>query len=164
MYAVIRTGGKQYRVAPGDVIKVEKLAPAEGNGNFELKDVLAASSDDGKISVPGDVKVSARVLGEGRGEKILVLHYQRKTQYKKLARHRQPFTQVQITEINVGGQSFKADAATLKQPTKPKAEKTAEAAAKPAKKKTTSRKTATAKSKTAAPKKSAAKKSAPKKK
>jgi large subunit ribosomal protein L21 len=162
MYAVIRTGGKQYRVAPGDVIKVEKLAPAEGTGNFEFNDVLAASSDDGKISGPGDVKVSARVLGEGRGDKILVFHYKRKKQYKKLQGHRQPFTQVQITEINVGGQSFKADAAKLKQPAKPKAEKTAEAAAKPAKKAT--RKTATAKSKAAAPKKATAKKSAPKKK
>jgi large subunit ribosomal protein L21 len=161
MYAVIRTGGKQYRVAPGDVIKVEKLAPAEGNGNFEFNDVLAASSDDGKISGPGDVKVSARVLGEGRGDKILVFHYKRKKQYKKLAGHRQPFTQVQITEISVGGQSFKAEAAKLKQPATPKAEKTAEAAAKPAKKAT--RKTATAKPKAAA-KKTATKKAAPKKK
>jgi large subunit ribosomal protein L21 len=161
MYAVIRTGGKQYRVAPGDVIKVEKLAPAEGTGNFEFNDVLAASSDDGKISGPGDVKVSARVLGEGRGDKILVFHYKRKKQYKKLQGHRQPFTQVQITEINVGGQSFKADAAKLKQPAKPKTEKTAEASTNPAKKAT--RKTATAKSK-ATPKKSAANKAAPKKK
>ena len=160
MYAVIRTGGKQYRVAPGDVIKVEKLAPAEGNGKFEFNDVLAASSDDGKISGPGDVKVSARVLDEGRGEKILVFHYKRKKQYKKLAGHRQPFTQVQITEISVGGQSFKADEAKLKQPAKPKAEKTAHAVAAPAKKAT--RKTATAKSK-AGPKKTA-KKAAPKKK
>src|SRR3954470_13099573 len=159
MYAVIRTGGKQYRVAPGDVIKVEKLAPAEGNGNFQFNDVLTASSDDGKFAGPGDVKVSARVLGEGRGEKILVFHYKRKKQYKKMQGHRQPFTQVQITEISVGGQSFKADEAKLKQPAKPKAEKTATAAA-PARKST--RKTATAKS--PAPKKAAAKKTAAKKK
>ena len=149
MYAVIRTGGKQYRVAPGDVIKVEKLAP-EG-GDFEFNDILAVSSD-GKISPAGDAKVSARVLGEGRGEKILVFHYKRKKQYKKLAGHRQPFTAVQITEINVGGQSFKADEAKLKQPAKPKAEKKEAAPAKRAAKKS------------AAPKKAAAKKSTAKKK
>jgi large subunit ribosomal protein L21 len=153
MYAVIRTGGKQYRVAPGDVIKVEKLAP-EG-GDFQFNDVLAVSSDEGKISPAGGAKVSARVLGEGRGDKILVFHYKRKKQYKKLQGHRQPFTSVQITEINVDGHSFKADAAKLKQPAKPKAE----AAAKPQKK--AAKKSA---AKKAAPKKAAAKKSAPKKK
>jgi large subunit ribosomal protein L21 len=158
MYAVIRTGGKQYRVAPGDVIKVEKLAPAEGNGNFQFNDVLTASSDDGKFAGPGDVKVSARVLGEGRGEKILVFHYKRKKQYKKMQGHRQPFTQVQITEINVGGQSFKADEAKLKQPAKPKTEKTAQAAAAPAKKKAAKKA-----AKKASPR-AAAKKAAPKKK
>ena len=150
MYAVIRTGGKQYRVAPGDVIKVEKLAP-EG-GDFQFDDILAVSSDNGKISPAGDAKVSARVLGEGRGEKILVFHYKRKKQYKKLQGHRQPFTAVQITEINVGGQSFKADEAKLKQPVKPKAEKKEAAPAKKAAKKS------------AAPKKAAAKKTASKKK
>lgn len=150
MYAVIRTGGKQYRVAPGDVIKVEKLAPA--GGDFQFDDILAVSSDGGKISPAGDAKVSARVLGEGRGEKILVFHYKRKKQYKKLQGHRQPFTAVQITEINVGGQSFKADQAKLKQPAQPKAEKKEAAPAKKAAKKT------------AAPKKAAAKKSTAKKK
>src|SRR3954463_14916012 len=157
MYAVIRTGGKQYRVAPGDVIKVEKLAPTEGNGNFQFNDVLAASSDDGKMSGPADVKVSARVLGEGRGEKILVFHYKRKKQYKKLQGHRQPFTQVQITEITADGQTFKADQAKLKQPAKPKAEASAAVEAKPAKK-------AAKKTPKKAPKKTAAKKAAPKKK
>lgn len=150
MYAVIRTGGKQYRVAPGDVIKVEKLAP-EG-GDFQFDDILAVSSDSGKISPAGDAKVSARVLGEGRGEKILVFHYKRKKQYKKLQGHRQPFTAVQITEINVGGQSFKVDEAKLKQPAKPKAEKKEAAPAKKAAKKS------------AAPKKAAARKSTAKKK
>jgi large subunit ribosomal protein L21 len=155
MYAVIRTGGKQYRVAPGDVIKVEKLAPAEGD--FQFNDVLAVSSDEGKVTKPsGDAVVSARVLGEGRGDKILVFHYKRKKQYKKLQGHRQAFTAVQITEINVDGQRFKADESKLRQPAKPKAE--AAAAARPAKKKA-AKKVA----KKAAPKK-AAKKAAPKKK
>jgi large subunit ribosomal protein L21 len=155
MYAVIRTGGKQYRVAPGDVIRVEKLAPA--GGDFKFEEVLAVSSDEGKVSRPsGGATVSARVLGEGRGDKILVFHYKRKKQYKKLQGHRQAFTALQITEINVDGQSFKADQAKLKTPAKPKAEKTAEAA--PAKR--ASRKTAGAK---AAPK-AAAKKTTAKKK
>lgn len=159
MYAVIRTGGKQYRVAPGDVIKVEKLGSTDGN--FKFEDVLAVSSDEGKVSKPGDAVVSARVLDEGKGDKILVFHYKKKKQYKKLRGHRQAFTALQITEINVDGQSFKADASKLKEPAKPKAK--AEAAegsveAKPAKKAT--KKTAAK----AAPKKAAAKKAAPKKK
>jgi large subunit ribosomal protein L21 len=153
MYAVIRTGGKQYRVAPGDVIKVEKLSP-EG-GDFQFNDVLAVSSDEGKFSAASGAKVSARVLEEGRGDKILVFHYKRKKQYKKLQGHRQPFTSVQITEINVDGQSFKADAAKLRQPAKPKAEAQAAPAKKAAKKSA---------AKKAAPKKTAAKKSATKKK
>jgi len=161
MYAVIRTGGKQYRVAPGDVIRVEKLAPA-AEGDFQFNEVLAVSSDEGKVAKAGNgVTVSARVLGEGRGDKILVFHYKRKKQYKKLQGHRQPFTAVQITEIAVDGQSFRADEAKLKaaEP-KPKKEKkgaeTTEAQeAAPAKK--------TATKKTAA-KKSAAKKSTAKKK
>jgi len=159
MYAVIRTGGKQYRVAPGDVIRVEKLASAT-EGDFQFNDVLAVSSDEGKVAKAGNgVTVSARVLGEGRGDKILVFHYKRKKQYKKLQGHRQPFTAVQITEIAVDGQSFRADEAKLKaaapKPKKEKhaAEETQEAA--PAKK--------TAAKKTAA-KKSAAKKSTAKKK
>jgi large subunit ribosomal protein L21 len=154
MYAVIRTGGKQYRVAPGDVINVEKLTP-EG-GDFQFNDVLAVSSDEGKVSRPSGAVVSARVLGDGRGDKILVFHYKRKKQYKKLQGHRQPFTSVQITEISVDGHSFKADEAKLKQPAKPKAEAAAKPAKKAAKKKTAAKK--------AAPKKTAAKKAAPKKK
>jgi large subunit ribosomal protein L21 len=163
MYAVIRTGGKQYRVAPGDVIRVEKLAPAT-EGDFQFNDVLAVSSDEGKVtSAGGSVKVSARVLGEGRGEKILVFHYKRKKQYKKLQGHRQPFTSVQITEIAVDGQTFRADAAKLKaaepKPKKQAVEPTAEAA--PAKRSGAKKKAAAKKTAT---KKSAAKKSSPKKK
>jgi large subunit ribosomal protein L21 len=126
MYAVIRTGGKQYRVAPGDVIRVEKLAPA-GKGDFQFDEVLAVSSDEGKVAKAGSgVTVSARVLGEGRGDKILVFHYKRKKQYKKLQGHRQPFSSVQITEIAVDGQTFKADEAKLKSAApKPKKEKPA---------------------------------------
>src|SRR5438270_13988763 len=107
MYAVIRAGGKQYRVAPGDVIRIEKT-PAKG-GKVEFSDVLAVSGGDGQIGRPqGEARVTGSVVEEGRAEKILVFHYKRKKQYKKLAGHRQPFTAVRITEISFDGQSFKA--------------------------------------------------------
>jgi large subunit ribosomal protein L21 len=106
MYAVIRAGGKQYRVAPGDVIRVEKVATGT-NGNLEFP-VLAVSGEEGQIGRDADARVVGEVLGEGRGEKILVFHYKRKKQYKKLRGHRQDFTAVRIAEIAFGGQSFKA--------------------------------------------------------
>jgi large subunit ribosomal protein L21 len=166
MYAVIRTGGKQYRVAPGDVIRVEKLAPAAA-GDFQFNEVLAVSSDEGKVAKAGNgVTVSARVLGEGRADKILVFHYKRKKQYKKLQGHRQPFTAVQITEIAVDGQTFRADESKLKaaEPKPKKEKKTTEAAetkeAAPAKRSGAKKKAAAKKS----PAKAAAKKASSKKK
>src|SRR5512142_186352 len=94
MYAVIRAGGKQYRVAPGDVVRVEKQAGAEGALEFEL----LAVGDNGKIARPeGEARVVGQVVEEGRAKKVLVFHYKRKKQYKKLAGHRQPFTAVRIT-------------------------------------------------------------------
>ena len=109
MYAVIRTGGKQYRVAPGDVLRVEKL-PQE-DGDVEFSEVLAASVDSGNgtnLAKPGSAKVLATVLHEGRAKKVLVFHFKRKKQYKKLQGHRQSYTQVRINEIQVDGQSFTA--------------------------------------------------------
>ena len=109
MYAVIRAGGKQYRVAPGDVIRIEKTQ-AEKSGHLEFTDVLAVSAAAGQIARPQGE--GARVLGhlveQGRGDKILVFHYKRKKQYKKLAGHRQPFTAVRITEIAFDGHKFTA--------------------------------------------------------
>ena len=114
MYAVIRAGGKQYRVAPGDVIRVEKMSGA--NGNVEFNDVLAVSGNEGEVGRPkGEALVTAEVLGETKGDKVLVFHYKRKKQYKKMQGHRQQYTAVRITEIAFDGQSFKA-------PEKPKAE------------------------------------------
>src|SRR3569833_497584 len=72
MYAVLRTGGKQYRVAPGDVVKIETVSPSQDN-SFEFSDVLAVSGDQG-ILKPGSAKVTAEIVGEGRGDKILVFH------------------------------------------------------------------------------------------
>jgi large subunit ribosomal protein L21 len=122
MYAVIRAGGKQYRVAPGDVIRVEKLATGT-DGQVNFPDVLAVSAGDGQIGKPeSEARVLGEVVEEGRGAKILVFHYKRKKQYKKLRGHRQSYTAVRITEIAFDGQSFKAPEVAKKQP---KAKKTA---------------------------------------
>ena len=107
MYAVIRAGGKQYRVAPGDVIRVEKLGKARDTIHFE--DVLAVASDQGQIGRPqSEARVTGQVVEEGRHDKVLVFHYKRKKQYKKLRGHRQPFTAVRITEIVYDGQTSTA--------------------------------------------------------
>jgi large subunit ribosomal protein L21 len=118
MYAVIRAGGKQYRVAPGDVIRVEKLATGT-DGQVNFPEVLAVSGGDGKIGKPeAEARVIGEVVEEGRSPKILVFHYKRKKQYKKLRGHRQSFTAVRITEIGFDGQSFKAPELVKKQPKK----------------------------------------------
>ena len=156
MYAVIRAGGKQYRVTPGDVLRVE--TQSADNGKVEFNDVLAVSGGDGQIAKPSSgALVTGEVLGEGRGKKVLVFHYKKKKQYKKLAGHRQPFTAVRITEIAFDGQKFSAPELPKKEvkPKKQAAEASGETkAAKPK---------ASAKKK-AAPKKAAAKKSPTKKK
>ncbi len=108
MYAVIRSGGKQYRVTPGQTVRLEKTA--HENGTLEFSDVLAVSGEQGKFEGDlGGARVLASVVGEGRGEKILVFHFKRKKQYKKLQGHRQSFVEVKINEIQVAGKSFKAD-------------------------------------------------------
>src|ERR1700728_3527674 len=109
MYAVIRTGGKQYRVAPGDTVRIEKSE--HENGSIEFSEVIAVSGEEGKFEQDlGGAKVLASVVSEGRGDKILVFHFKRKKQYKKMQGHRQSFVEVKINEIVVGGKSFKAEA------------------------------------------------------
>ncbi len=105
MYAVLRTGGKQYRVAPGDVVKIESL-PGSDDKTIEFSDVLAVSGDAGNVVKPGAAKVTAEIVGEGRGDKILVFHYKRKKQYKKLQGHRQNFTEVRIKAIEADGVTY----------------------------------------------------------
>jgi large subunit ribosomal protein L21 len=107
MYAVIRAGGKQYRVSPGDILRVEKL-PFNPGDSVEFKDVLAVSGEEGKIGPGNEVVVSGKVMESGRGDKVLVFHFKRKKQYKKIYGHRQPFTEVRITEIAFDGQRFTA--------------------------------------------------------
>src|ERR1700690_3121844 len=107
MYAVIRAGGKQYRVAPGDVIRVE--TQDHKDGKVEFGEVLAVSAAARRVLPRGSwAVVSGEVVEQGRGEKILVFHYKRKKQYKKLRGHRQNYSAVRITEIAFDGQSFKA--------------------------------------------------------
>jgi len=157
MYAVIRAGGKQYRVAPGDVIRVE----SQGNGTdgkIEFGDILAVSGGEGQIAKPqADAHVVGQVVEQGRGKKIIVFHYKKKKQYKKLRGHRQPFTAVRITEIAFDGQKFTAPDLPKKQP------KVKKAHAEEAEVKHEA-KSAKPHAKKKAAKKSAAKKAAPKKK
>jgi large subunit ribosomal protein L21 len=148
MYAVIRSGGKQYRVAPGDVIRVEKVGTGT-DGQVEFNDVLAVSANEGEIVRPGsETRVVGEVVEEGRGAKILVFHYKRKKQYKKLRGHRQSFSAIRITEIAYDGQSFKAPELQKKEPKPKKAEAAGEAkaAAPKAAKKKAAKKTAAKKS------------------
>ena len=97
MHAILETGGKQYRVASGDVIRVEKLTGEIGS-EVELP-TKAAFKDDGELVAGGSIK--ATILGAGRGDKILVFKFKRKKQYKKTIGHRQSFTDVKVGEIVV---------------------------------------------------------------
>jgi large subunit ribosomal protein L21 len=163
MYAVIRAGGKQYRVAPGDVVKIEKLPATQGD-TIEFNDVLAVSAQEGTIGPGSGVVVSGQVMEEGRGDKILVFHFKRKKQYKKIYGHRQPFTAVRITEIDVDGQKFSAPALPVRKPKAAPATEAAGADEGEAPKKKTAGKKASAAGAKAKPakKKSAAKKSSAK--
>ena len=100
MYAIIATGGKQYRVSEGDVIRVEKLA-AENGDTVTFDQVVAVS--DGSMKVGNDVKsasVTGTVMDQGRGKKVIVYKYKRKSGYHKKNGHRQAYTQVKIEKIN----------------------------------------------------------------
>ncbi len=109
MYAVLRTGGKQYRVAPGDVVKIESVVSTSGDQTIEFSDVLALSGEPGSMGKPGAAKVTAEILGEGRGDKILVFHLKRKKQYKKMQGHRQNFTEVRIKAIEADGVTYTSE-------------------------------------------------------
>lgn len=100
MYAVIETGGKQYRVAVGDKVKVEKLAAAEGE-SVDLDRVLMIQ-DGGSVQVGKptlDNKVTAKVVAHGRGDKIRIFKMKRRKHYRKQAGHRQDYTELEITNI-----------------------------------------------------------------
>jgi large subunit ribosomal protein L21 len=104
MYAVIATGGKQYRVQEGETIQVEKLA-ADAGASVTFDEVLlvaAGGSSDVKIGTPllAGAKVTAEVVANGRGEKLIIYKYRRRKGYRRKTGHRQPFTAVKITGIS----------------------------------------------------------------
>ncbi len=107
MYAVIATGGKQYRVQPGETIRIEKLSTDDGHaketGAVTFDQVLLiADGEDLKVGGPtvAGATVTAEVMGSGRGEKLLIYKYRRRKGYRRKTGHRQPFTAVKITAIN----------------------------------------------------------------
>lgn len=103
MYAIIRSGGKQYRAEPGALIDVEKL-PYDVNHSFEISDVLLIGDGDntliGQPLVEGAI-VKATVVEQFRGEKIIVFHYRQRTSYRKTNGHRQYYTRLRIDDISV---------------------------------------------------------------
>ena len=121
MYAVIKTGGKQYRVREGDTLRVEKLA-AEAGAKVRFDQILMVGEGD-KVTVGTPYidggQVSATVISQGRGDKIKVVKFKRRKNYLRQNGHRQAFTEVEI--INIGG-AGKAEAVKTKAKSAPKAE------------------------------------------
>ena len=107
-YAILKTGSKQYRVRPGDVIDVEKL-PVEEGTSIELSDVLAVSKDTGLVlgsPLVADAKVLADVRRQDRDKKIIVFKYKRKVRYRRKKGHRQSYTRLAITGIVLNGEEI----------------------------------------------------------
>ena len=101
MYAVIETGGKQYRVAPGDIVRVDTIAGDVGS-EVELGRVLAVVNDSNELTAGAqltDARVKGTISGHGRGDKVIVFKFKRKKQYKRTIGHRQNFTEVKVSEI-----------------------------------------------------------------
>jgi large subunit ribosomal protein L21 len=114
MYAVIETGGKQYRVTQGDTIDVEKL-PGEVGSEIEFAKVLAIFKEPDKLlsgSDLGKAKVKATITGHGRREKILVFKFKRKKQYKRTTGHRQAYTRLKVDESLAEGERVGAQKRT----------------------------------------------------
>jgi len=101
MYAVITTGGKQYKVSPGDVLRVETLDAKKGD-TIELKDVFMIADGD-KVSVGRpkleSARVTAEVMGDGRGEKLLIFKHRKRKGYRRTNGHRQNYTAIKVKEI-----------------------------------------------------------------
>jgi large subunit ribosomal protein L21 len=101
MHAIIETGGKQFRVAPGDLLRVPKLA-GEPGAEIALGKVLALFQDGGELAIGenlGDAHVNATIAAHDRGDKVLVFKFKRKKQYKRTQGHRQDYTEVRIRDI-----------------------------------------------------------------
>ena len=151
MFAVVRTGGKQYQVAAGDKIAVEKLAGDAGD-TVTLGDVLLAGEGE-KLADASKVTVSAEIIAQAKSEKVVVFKKRRRHNYRRKAGHRQQMTLLRITDVGEGAKKAPAKKAAAK--------KTEDAPKKEAAKKAAPKK---APAKSAAPKKEAAEKKAPAKK
>ena len=103
MYAIVNTGGKQYRVQPGDTVRVEYL-PGDQGDLIEFDDVRLLSDDDGDVTVGAPTvegaKVTAEVVQQGRAKKVIVFKYKAKTRYRRKNGHRQNFTELRVTDIS----------------------------------------------------------------
>ena len=104
-YAVIRTGGKQYRVSPGELLRVESLPGDKGNDITFSEVLLTAAEGAVQVGTPlvSGVTVSARIVDHGKEKKIIVFKKKRRKNYSRKQGHRQHFTAVQIKTINLGG-------------------------------------------------------------
>ena len=102
MYAVIKTGGKQFKVSEGDFLRVEKL-DAEAGQTITFEEVLLVSDGNGNLKVGSpmvqNAKVEAQVIEQGKAKKIIVFKYKKRKNYRKKQGHRQPYTQIKITKI-----------------------------------------------------------------
>ena len=161
MFAVIKTGGKQYKVAKDDVIRVEKL-DGDAGASVELRDVMmVGNGSDVTVGTPtvGGAVVTAEVVEQTRGAKIIVFKKKRRKDYQRTRGHRQELTVLRVTDISPDGKKAaaktKAETKAKKAKDPPKEDKKAEAESKPAAKKTPAKKPA---AKKAAEKKSAVKK------
>jgi len=161
MFAIVRTGGKQYRVAPGDKIVVEKLA-GEAGDSIDLTDILLAGDGSDLKSVDG-LKVAAEIVAQAKGEKVTVFKKRRRHNYRRKKGHRQQHTILKI--VAIGDQKAekkaskpKAEAAPAETAAPAKAEAAPTAEAKPGKAETKAKATKTPSTDDAAPAKAAAKK------
>jgi large subunit ribosomal protein L21 len=103
MYAVIRSGGKQYRVAPGETVKMERL-PGKVGGKVTFDDVLAVHTDERKLLTGAEAakaKVTGKIVEQGRHPKLVVMKYRKTKQYKIVRGHRQGYTAVEVSDIKL---------------------------------------------------------------
>lgn len=162
MFAIVRTGGKQYRVAAGDKIAVEKIE-GEAGDTVSLGDVLLAG-DGGEVKDAKGLTVSAEIIAQTRGEKVIVFKKRRRHNYRRRNGHRQSLTLLRILAVGEAKKAAPKKEAAPKEEAAPKAEAKAAAPAKDAApKKEAAPKKAAAPKAEAAEKKPAAKKAAPKK-
>ena len=100
MYAVIRTGGKQYRVSEGDKLRVERL-PGDVGSSIDIEDVLMVGGDSPKVGTPtvSGAKVTAEIVAQDRAKKVIVFKFKRRKNYRRKRGHRQHYTEIKVTGI-----------------------------------------------------------------